>query len=290
MIPAGIYKILSNEEYHADKAISRSGIKAYRESPYKYWAEYINPDRPAKKTTPAMEFGTAFHTFVLEPEEFDKRYAIEPIYQKKPEKLLLKNVGRPAFEKCKEEIARIDFENDLLEQGYDVECEHKNKMSRSDLQLLCEMNEAIIDYDEARKLIRDAFYELSYFWKDPASGLMLKARPDILHEHMIVDLKTCAKADSKAYQRTMAAEGYHLQGEIISQGIEVLEGRRVRNVLNICVEKEYPYEIGIKVISENALDQAAAEIKKILERMKYSFENNSWPRYEIDEIDLPSWY
>ena len=32
-------------------------------------------------------------------------------------------------------------------------------------------------------------YEQSFFWQDPATGLLLKARPDILHEDMIVDLK-----------------------------------------------------------------------------------------------------
>lgn len=65
MINTGIYPTLSNEQYHADSAISRSGVMKYLESPFKYWAEYLNPDRPAKYSTPAMEFGSAFHTFIL---------------------------------------------------------------------------------------------------------------------------------------------------------------------------------------------------------------------------------
>jgi len=46
-------------------------------SPYRYWHFWINPEQPDREPTPAMIFGTALHDAVLEPKEFDSRYACE---------------------------------------------------------------------------------------------------------------------------------------------------------------------------------------------------------------------
>src|SRR5215813_11398325 len=96
-IPAtGCYPNITNEEYHADKAyLSRSALMDFDKSPYTYWAKHLNPDRPKKDATPAMELGTAFHTLILEPHLFQKNYFIMP------EKVLLKNVGKEAYEAYK---------------------------------------------------------------------------------------------------------------------------------------------------------------------------------------------
>lgn len=68
----GIYLGLSNEEYHDDPAVGSSGIKMLIERPRRFWyASAKNPDRPAKKSTKPMKFGTAYHTLILEPEKFD---------------------------------------------------------------------------------------------------------------------------------------------------------------------------------------------------------------------------
>jgi hypothetical protein len=78
----GIYvsRELSNEEYHADtSAISKSGLDLVHRSPAHYYAAKLDPDRPAeKKDTPALRFGRAFHTLVLEPDLFFQEYAVLP--------------------------------------------------------------------------------------------------------------------------------------------------------------------------------------------------------------------
>ena len=76
----GVYRNLSNEEYHNHKeSISRSALMDFQKSPYTYWAKHLNPYRPKKVTTPQMDLGTAFHTLILEPERFNEEYVMKTI-------------------------------------------------------------------------------------------------------------------------------------------------------------------------------------------------------------------
>jgi hypothetical protein len=36
----------TNEQYHADPAISASHLKAVMQSPYHYWSRFLDPQRP----------------------------------------------------------------------------------------------------------------------------------------------------------------------------------------------------------------------------------------------------
>jgi hypothetical protein len=301
-IKPGVYKDLSSEDYHGHmNSVSRSGIMLYHESPHKYWKKYIAEDRVIETATPAMELGTALHTFVLEPHLFGEIYVIEPVYHKMPERVLLKNVGRPKFEAYKDEKAKLEFLNMQLEEAFEEKCEGVGKkvLKQKDVDLLKSMYNAIMMHREknaddgwnmARELIFDAVYEQSYFWIDQGSGLMVKARPDALHESMYVDLKSCASAASQDYQRTMAKESYHVQGAMVIAGVQACEGRRIENVLNVCVESKSPHEVGIKVISREALFRGDELYKKVLLELKQSLENNYFPSYETEEVDLPAWY
>ena len=65
---------MSNEKYRANKAYSRSDLFHMSKSPahFKYALENPEPE------TPALLFGTAFHTYVLEREKFDRDYRVGP--------------------------------------------------------------------------------------------------------------------------------------------------------------------------------------------------------------------
>lgn len=269
MMEPGIYSDLSNDIYHNDPAISRSGLMMFYDSPYKYWANYLNPLRPAKKSTPAMEFGSAFHTAILEPHLFSDTYTIMP------EKVLLKDVGREIYDDYKEVVALVEESNRII-------------LSYEEGVLIGKMGKALQKH-EALDLIQGAVYEQSYFWEDKDSGLMVKARPDILHDNMIVDLKTIVSANSRYYQRTMVESWYHVQGAMIREGIRELTGKDISNVINICIEKTYPFEIGIKIISEEALEAGRKIFKSVCVDLKSAIVHNNWKSYEPETVELPTW-
>jgi exodeoxyribonuclease VIII len=272
MIKPGIYPHLSNEDYHADKnSLSRSSIRDFHRNPYYYHSMHLNPNRPAKKSTPEMILGSAFHTMVLEPDNFEKEYIIEP------EKVLLKNTDRKTYD------------------DYKAKCEALEKskltvLTPEELVTLNSMAHALERDPRIYKLLNGGDIEKSFFWNDPGSGLLIKARPDIIHDNMIVDLKTIADASPRAFQSSMADGWYHVQGAMIRDAVRRLENRDISTVINVCVEKKYPYCVGIYIIDEEALNVGEAKYKEILLNMKSCIINKKFKDYEVSTIGLPAWY
>ena len=63
------------DEYHSDPAVvGHSALVSLLHSPKHYYADL----QRGRKVTPAMEFGTAFHTQVLEPERFAVEFVVKP--------------------------------------------------------------------------------------------------------------------------------------------------------------------------------------------------------------------
>lgn len=289
MIEPGIYPDLSNADYHADSAISRSGLMLFRQSPFKFKAEYLANPRPIKKSTPEMEFGSAFHTFVLEPKKFNQEYIVEPILEKLPKLVRLKDVGKPAFEIYKIDRAATENRNKQIMEDFAFYATNKKIISSDNFELLEAMYESLMNHSHAKDLIEGAAYEHSYFWEDAHSGLMVKCKPDALHPNIIVDLKTCKSADSRSYQRTMIESGYHIQGAMIREGVYQLTGNDIPNVINICIEKTYPYEIGIKIISESALEAGKQAFIEDLLALNTCLRDNAFASYPTEIVEMPTW-
>ena len=267
----GIYPTLDIEEYHGHReSISRSALMMFNECPRMYWAHYINPNRPPKNVTDAMIFGNAYHTLILEPHEFEKRYVIEP------ERVYLKDVGRELYDVYKAECEALEHSDKIV-------------LSQVDWYNLQEMRAVLMADEDARELLAGAVVEQSYFWVDEGSGLLVKSRPDALHANMIVDLKTIDSAAPGEYQRPMMNGWYHVQGSMVRDARRALEGRNVNNVINIAQEKKYPYLVGIKIIDEKALDAGELLYKQKLKELKSCIDDNIWNGYEIETVSLPRW-
>lgn len=265
----GKYTNLNNEDYHADKSsISRSSILDFIESPYRYWANHLNPDRPVREETPALVFGSAFHALILEPELFEASYII------KPEPVLLKDVGRTCYDIYKRQLE-------------DIECSGKTVLSQEQFKTLQIMKSQIDKHSDIKKLIEISSHEISYFWQDEGSGLLCKSRPDIIHNHLVVDLKTIINAAPYAFRNAMAERGYHIQAAMIRDAVMAIEDRKITDFLNIAIEKTYPYSIGIYLIDEKAVNIGERQYKSALLEMKKCLEEDKFPDYEIQTINLP---
>lgn len=286
----GIHHNLSNEDYHAHKeSISRSAIMDFDRSPYQYWANHIYEGRPVREQTPQMLFGEAFHTLIIEPDKFDERFIVKRKAEKLPKVGLLRDLGRPEYDKQKAARDIVSAQNKAMEELFEIQSEGKKILDVDDFGRLMEMKAKLLNHDKAARLIEDAVYESSYFWIDQDSGLMCKARPDILHENVIVDLKTCRDASPRGFQNAMVAGGYHIQGAMIMDGIRAIENRIVPNVINIAIETEYPYSIGVYIIDEFAIEQGQVKYKQILLDLKNAQAENLYPDFDVQTISLPKW-
>lgn len=271
IIQRGIYTELHSELYHGHKqSISRSAIMDFKRNPRKYWARHLNPNRPKEAIKPSWEFGTAFHTLILEPHLFDENYIL------KPEPMLLKDVGREAYDSYKNVIQYIENSGKIV-------------LSLDKWDSLIKMRDSIYENPRAKELIEGAVYESSYFWKDEESGLMVKSRPDILHSNLYVDLKTIDDASPHNFQREMVKFGYHIQGAMVRDGVKALTGRTINACINICVEKNYPHSIGVYIIDDEAIEAGSIDYKQTLLDLSACLSNNVFPDFEIATIGLPKW-
>ena len=262
----GIYDI-SNDEYHSSAGISRSGIKEFSRSPLHYWHRYINPEYKRKDQTPDMIFGSAFHCYVLEPEKFAKEYFISA-----------KNPHHGASTLGKE------FKANML-----IASQGKILLTSEDFDEIVLMHSSIMRDKQAPYLIEDAKYEQSIYWIDKETGLLCKSKPDILHDHFVVVLKTTKDASPRAFQRDFYNYGYALQLGMIHEGIKSLTGNSIVNYIDLAVEKSEPYATAIYPIDESALQYGIDEFHYWLIRMKECIDKNEWRSYETQTITLPAY-
>ena len=294
MIEKTIYKPgihnITNEEYHGSAGISRSGIAEFKKCPKKFWNKYLNPNYIPDPSSKALILGNAFHTLVLEPKEFTNRYFVQEedaIITGKP--LLLKDVGREAFEEDKKRIANLqalkaerDKKNELLSKG-------KTILKWNDYHTIEKMGFSIYKDEECSGLIEGAQYEQSIYWIDEETQILCKVRPDIMHENFIVDLKTTSDASYKAFQRDLFNYNYHIQMAMIQEAIRCTQDKLITDFIVLAVEKEEPFCHTIYIMDDLIIEKGMQEFKNHLRNIKECFDNDQWPSYPSQIITLPSY-
>ena len=266
----GVYDI-SIEEYHAGEGLSRSKLVHFNKSPRHFWHEAYFQSREQKKTadvikkTNALEFGNALHNYVLERDEFDKRY----IAMLKVNRAT--TVGKDAYQA----FLRTS-------QGKQIICAETLKEIEA-------MGKSIESHKEASALISDAEYEKSLFWTDPDTGILCKVRPDIWHNNFICDLKTTQSGAFRDFQKSVYAYSYHIQAGMIQEALKHVLGIDMQSFIFVAVEKEPPYAVAVYLLDPMAVSLGVTRFKNILQGIKTCQETNNWPSYPTNIIDVPKW-
>ena len=248
----------TNEQYHADPAISASHLKAVMQSPYHYWSRFLDPKRPTVEPTSAMRLGSLAHCAVLEPDELSKRYS----------------TCLPRNTKAGKEQAA-----ELAAAGIEA-------VTESDMALALNMADAVRQHPYAAALLADGKAEQSFWWDDKATGQRCKCRPDWYQGTTIVDLKTCQDASPGAFARACATFAYHTQAAHYLSGLHGAE-----RFIFIAVEKTYPYAVGIYELDAAAMAAGAEQCRIGLQTISDCRAINEWPGYTTtcDTIAMPNW-
>ena len=173
--------------YFRLKSIDQSQLKQFLKNPADWAYHRLNDDH---KPTDAMKFGTAFHAYLLGTSDVVSLPEGESFRSKDNQK----------------------WRADQLEAGNII-------VSYNDMQLLKRMKEGIEqtslmpEYPDYMEIIEQGTKEQCIEWKDRQTGLMLKAKPDLIHAgtDYLVDLKTAQKADAESFAKEVINYGYHIQ-------------------------------------------------------------------------------
>lgn len=215
---------MTEKEYRAYPAVSRSELWKISKSPEKYKYELDNPPEP----TEALIFGQALHKFVLERETFRDEFAVAPDIDKRTKEGKAKYAE--FISSCQDKIVIL---SDMMEKitAMSDKLEHDNYVKKL--------------------LIGD--HEKPFFWTDDITGEACKCRVDCITKigdtPIIVDIKTTANAETDTFMRSALKYGYHVQAAMYSEGVKANTGLKFGFVF-IAIEKEPPYSINIMETDE----------------------------------------
>lgn len=272
----GIYYDMTNEDYHAQSAISSSYLKQWIiESPMH--AEYGE----VNISSIVADIGTATHSEALEPEKFnvicsDEKSRATKAYKEHAE--LCKLEGKVL-------LPRKDYE---LVQGMVHGMETENG----------EIIGGLMNDSHCGKLLKqeDKICEASIFVKHH-TGLLLSIRPDIYSPKLKVmgDVKTCQDASERGFGREIYKRGYHLQAAFYCL-IAKLHGWDVKTWGFLAVEKKKPYlahfhtlgpaamNYSMRVVEATLLEIAEARISDKYSSNWGTYSEHDLPGYLADEI------
>ncbi|OJW21190.1 MAG: hypothetical protein BGO49_24565 [Planctomycetales bacterium 71-10] len=229
-IEPGIYLDMEEEAYHEADGLSCSGMKDLSVSPLRYWHRHINPEFEREDDGGARRFGKAVHCLALEPERFSAAYALKLDLDDFPGALqttddmkawLVENQLPKSGKRKQDLIDRIAGSGipatiwDLELKRHAEENEGKTFLGKEESRLIRKASEALAADPYAVKALTGGMPEVSFFIREPSTGIMLKARMDYVKPRSTIDVKTFSNSRGKATDRAVFEaiyyEGYYLQ-------------------------------------------------------------------------------
>jgi hypothetical protein len=258
-------------DYHAFDAVSNSRLGKLADSPAHF---RYHCDNPEEKTEP-MILGSAMHSYLLEPELFDKEYVFRPAGLDMRRTADKEHIERMKREHPGKEILKPEYRETLEAMAASIAA---NKCASALLN-------------------RDGDVEMSLLWKDPEHGVLIKSRLDFYAQvedrPTIIDLKTTQDASAKGFATSLYRYGYYRQAPLYLDGMSRILGFDHTRFIFIVIEKEPPYAVGVYEIDHQAISAGRQDYKRLLALYNKCKEKKEWPSYaEADEpqlITLPLW-
>lgn len=269
----GVYAGIGIEDYHAGPGHSNSGLKHVKRSV----AHYEHERAKGGKKTKAMVEGSWFHALMEDEEGFLAQ--VEPIEAGV-------NWGTKAYEK--------------LQAGFPG----KTLIAEDVLARLRRMQERALSNPHVARF-QQGHRELSGYWADPETGLLLKCRPDVYHEDLrfLIDYKTTEDASDEEFARSCSNFGYHRQAAMALDGFNAATRQRTKKQLGVdpgdvvdafvlvAVESAEPHGLALYCLDPQDVElgrrQYLARVRRVAEVAQAQREA-SYPQ-DIQTLRLPGW-
>lgn len=220
------------------KPLSYSSLKEFAKSPAHYLA-YLNRE---KKSTPAMELGSAIHMSVLEPDKFKERYYFTE--------------HRKNTKAYKELVATN---------------EKMTFLTQSDWSTVNKVSSAVLNHDLARDLIKGAD-RLEHWVESEIDGVPFKGILDVHGVNYIADLKTTRDGSPNEFTRSAYNLQYHLQAAVYCE----LTG--LKDYWIISAETSSPHNVTPYLVDANYIDMGRELLHKLIQ--EYKDWDGKWSGYE----------
>jgi len=215
-----------------ERPLSYSSIKEFAKSP-KHYISYLNKQR---ETTPALQFGSLLHCMLLEPQEFNNRYAIAPKYD------MRKTADKEAY-------AEFQIKN-----------EGKEVVSDSLQTEVFEIAEIVKQNPEWEIAINGAKFEVKdYIELYDLPFIRIK---DIVKESGTIDVKTVQNGQIEAIIKDFFNYQYYIQVAIYGGEFSFY-----------VVEKSAPFWNGLVPIDTKFLDYGKKELERLCVGFNYCLSN-----------------
>jgi len=273
-LPSLIYD-MPNEHYHSPEMkarfVSKSGLDQISKSPAHFQWFMDNPT----EETPALVFGSAFHTLILEPERAERDIVVLP--DEWPTKAV-----------CGRSIADQKEEFRIIHRGKSILTQEQDDMAHA-------MALSVEDHAAASVVLRKGAgkAEVTALWTDADTGIDCRARFDWLRDDgVIVDLKTTRCAKPEAFERLALEHRYHVQAAFYMEAYRRVTGTEPAGFAFVAVEKEPPYCACVYVAQPDFIQLGRIEYLKNLATYAECKRTDEWPGYpdiSLVPLNLPAW-
>lgn len=137
----------------------------------------------------------------------------------------------------------------------------------------------------AMRLLKDAIVENSAYAVDHESGLLIKARPDILGPDYIVDLKTTGKVLDNHFERGIFSNQYDLQLAHYAETVYATTGQKITHFYVLAVEQKFPFASKIYRVNPRDVQEQKNVRRQYLNEIAVCKAENNFPGYRDEIID-----
>lgn len=258
----GIYDGIDEMLYHADPALSHSGMKTLLDCPARYDWQRRHP-RPDKKE---FDLGHAAHAKLL-------------------------GVGLDVVE-----VQADDWRTKAAkDQAAEARAAGAVPMLTKEIARVDAMVEAVLAHEGARAILDAADAVEQSMWWTCELGVQIRGRVDLVASYAdgtpcLVDLKTTTDASPIEWPKTVVKYRYDLQRAVYTDGWRTITGESPDFAL-IVVEKEPPHLTALYRLDLDFLDRGNRLYEQAVRTWIDCTETGQWPGYGTDFVELspPGW-
>lgn len=260
-IKQGLFRIPA-PHYHSMPGLSYTGLKDFKQSPL----HYITALSGQREESPAMAFGSAYHAYNLEHEDFHRDYIVMP------EGLNIKSVaGQKWADK------HLGFKH----------------ISANDMNQIRAMADILWLHPQWQEIHPDSEREIALVWFESDLEIWCRTRIDLINtkSNIVADLKTTQSAERSAFQASAYKFGYHIQAAWTLRGLSAVTGIDHLDFRFIAQEKKLPYAVAVFAATQGVIDQGVYEINSLLPTYAKCLHDNVWPGYDpgVQPLNIPAW-